>query len=79
MAHGLRRRFRPEATRKTASKGGRVEARAQLARAINKGQQAGIDRQPVTACPYPAGDLRRSAWVRGYTAGRRKSESAIER
>ncbi|WP_308290314.1 Rmf/CrpP fold protein [Streptomyces kronopolitis] len=47
-----------------------VEARAQLVRAINEGQQAGVDRQRVTACPYPAGDLRRSAWVRGYTAGR---------
>ncbi|MFE6742340.1 Rmf/CrpP fold protein [Streptomyces tubercidicus] len=52
-----------------------MEARAQLVRAINEGQQAGIDRQLVTACPYPAGDLRRSAWVRGYTAGRRKSEA----
>ncbi|WP_435196938.1 Rmf/CrpP fold protein [Streptomyces sioyaensis] len=56
-----------------------VEARAQLVRAINEGQQAGIDRQRVTACPYPAGDLLRSAWVRGYTAGRRKSEAATER
>ncbi|MFE0189299.1 Rmf/CrpP fold protein [Streptomyces sp. NPDC058989] len=52
-----------------------MEARAQLVRAITEGQQAGIDRQRVTACPYPAGDLRRSAWVRGYTAGRRKADS----
>ncbi|MGX1760379.1 Rmf/CrpP fold protein [Streptomyces lydicus] len=51
-----------------------VEARQQLERAINEGQQAGIDRQRVTACPYPAGELRRSAWVRGCTAGRRKAD-----
>ncbi|MGD3112545.1 Rmf/CrpP fold protein [Streptomyces sp. YGL11-2] len=48
--------------------------RQQLVRAIHEGQQAGLDRQRVTVCPYPAGDLRRSAWVRGYTAGRRKAE-----
>ncbi|MER7346407.1 Rmf/CrpP fold protein [Streptomyces aurantiacus] len=47
--------------------------RQQLVHAINEGQQAGRDRQPVTACPYPASDLRRPAWVRGYTAGRRSS------
>ncbi|MEU4850547.1 Rmf/CrpP fold protein [Streptomyces gilvosporeus] len=49
--------------------------RQQLVRAINEGQQAGRDRQPVTVCPYPAGDLRRSAWVRAYTAGRREADS----
>ncbi|WP_329148271.1 Rmf/CrpP fold protein [Streptomyces sp. NBC_01456] len=53
-----------------------MEARAQLVRAITEGQQAGIGRQRVTVCPYPAGDLRRSAWVRGYTAGRRKSDQS---
>ncbi|MFD9069497.1 Rmf/CrpP fold protein [Streptomyces lasiicapitis] len=49
--------------------------RQQLVNAINEGQQAGRDQQPVTACPYPASDLRRSAWVRGYTAGRRDTDS----
>ncbi|MFD9863477.1 Rmf/CrpP fold protein [Streptomyces alboflavus] len=44
--------------------------RQQLVRAINEGQQAGRDRQPVTVCPYPAGDLCRSAWVRGYAQTR---------
>ncbi|MEV0438952.1 Rmf/CrpP fold protein [Streptomyces spectabilis] len=48
--------------------------RQQLVRAITEGQQAGRDRQPVTACPYAADDLRRSAWVRGYTAGRREAD-----
>ncbi|MET9860700.1 Rmf/CrpP fold protein [Streptomyces smyrnaeus] len=33
------------------------------------GQQARREQRPVTMCPYPVGDLRRSAWVRGYTAG----------
>lgn len=49
-------------------------ARTQLVQAINEGQQAGRDRHPVTVCPYPASDLRRSAWVRGYTAGRRAAD-----
>ncbi|WP_307821521.1 Rmf/CrpP fold protein [Streptomyces coffeae] len=38
-----------------------MNTRQQLVQAINEGQQAGHDRQRVTACPYPAGDLRRSA------------------
>ncbi|MFE0765251.1 Rmf/CrpP fold protein [Streptomyces smyrnaeus] len=37
--------------------------------AIGEGQQARREQRPVTMCPYPVGDLRRSAWVRGYTAG----------
>lgn len=45
----------------------------QLVQAINEGNTAGRAQQPVTVCPYPAGDLRRSAWVRGYTAGRRSA------
>ncbi|RAJ61692.1 hypothetical protein K378_04052 [Streptomyces sp. Amel2xB2] len=48
--------------------------RQQLVRAINEGHTAGLDRQPVTVCPYPGGDLLRSAWVRGYTAGRRVAD-----
>ncbi|WP_406321041.1 Rmf/CrpP fold protein [Streptomyces sp. NBC_00519] len=50
--------------------------RQQLVRAINEGQQAGRERQPVTVCPYPAGDVRRPTWVRGYTAGRREADTA---
>ncbi|MFH8411435.1 Rmf/CrpP fold protein [Streptomyces sp. NPDC018019] len=41
---------------------------------------AGRERQPVTVCPYPRGDLRRSAWVRGYAKARttiRRSHSAL--
>ncbi|MFJ6748279.1 Rmf/CrpP fold protein [Streptomyces sp. NPDC091266] len=51
-----------------------MDTRQQLVRAINEGQQAGIHRQRVTVCPYPSGNLLRSAWVRGYTAGRRKGD-----
>ncbi|MFF2922733.1 Rmf/CrpP fold protein [Streptomyces celluloflavus] len=40
--------------------------RGDLARAINAGAAAGRAGDPVTVCPFPAGDLRRSAWVRGY-------------
>ncbi|MET9729664.1 Rmf/CrpP fold protein [Streptomyces sp. NPDC006458] len=39
-------------------------------RALDEGAQAGRDGASVTSCPYPAGDLRRSAWVRGYAKGR---------
>ncbi|WP_303246545.1 Rmf/CrpP fold protein [Streptomyces sp. NA04227] len=53
-----------------------ARAREQIVRAINQGQQAGRSRQPVTVCPYPASDLRRSAWVRGYTAGRRGADQS---
>ncbi|MEF3114493.1 Rmf/CrpP fold protein [Streptomyces chrestomyceticus] len=44
--------------------------RGELVRAINAGAAAGRERQPVTVCPYPRGDLRRSAWVRGYAQAR---------
>ncbi|MFC7302794.1 Rmf/CrpP fold protein [Streptomyces monticola] len=44
--------------------------RQQLVRAINEGQRAGRERQPVRVCPYAEGDLRRAAWVRGYTSAR---------
>ncbi|WP_399088010.1 Rmf/CrpP fold protein [Streptomyces sp. BBFR2] len=40
--------------------------RGDLVRALNAGADAGRSGDPVTACPYPSGDLRRSAWVRGY-------------
>ena len=45
-------------------------AREDLVRALDEGAEAGRDRAPVTTCPYPAGDLRRSAWVRGYAKAR---------
>ncbi|MDT3395586.1 Rmf/CrpP fold protein [Streptomyces sp. B1866] len=44
--------------------------RVELLRALNAGRDAGLARRPVTDCPYPSGDLRRSAWVRGYAKGR---------
>ncbi|MGW5409018.1 Rmf/CrpP fold protein [Streptomyces spiralis] len=44
--------------------------REALVRALTEGAAAGRGGSPVTACPYPAGDLRRSAWVRGYAKAR---------
>ncbi|MFG2277525.1 Rmf/CrpP fold protein [Streptomyces asoensis] len=44
--------------------------REALVRALDEGAEAGRDGAPVTSCPYPAGDLRRSAWVRGYAKTR---------
>lgn len=49
-------------------------ARADMVQAIGEGAAAGRDRAPVTACPYPAGDLRRTAWVRGYARARPLTE-----
>ncbi|MFI6055511.1 Rmf/CrpP fold protein [Streptomyces violascens] len=45
-------------------------SRGDLIRALHAGQEAGRAGDRVTACPYPSGDLRRSAWVRGYAAAR---------
>ncbi|MFG7941196.1 Rmf/CrpP fold protein [Streptomyces cacaoi] len=45
-------------------------SRAELVRALNEGAAAGRDRRSVTTCPYSSGDLRRSAWVRGYAKTR---------
>ncbi|WP_455713216.1 Rmf/CrpP fold protein [Streptomyces smyrnaeus] len=47
----------------------RLPRTEQVVLAIGEGQQARREQRPVTMCPYPVGDLRRSAWVRGYTAG----------
>ena len=45
--------------------------REQLVRAFNEGNVAGREdadaaRPPRPTCPYGRGDLRRTAWVRGY-------------
>ncbi|MFB7899975.1 Rmf/CrpP fold protein [Streptomyces xiamenensis] len=37
--------------------------------AMNKGAEAAAGGAHVRTCPYPAGDLRRTAWIRGYAAG----------
>ncbi|WP_308408482.1 Rmf/CrpP fold protein [Streptomyces malaysiensis] len=47
-----------------------MASRGDLVRAINAGAEAGRNGDPVTSCPFPAGDLRRSAWVRGYAKAR---------
>lgn len=47
-------------------KGTAVGPREQVVKALNEGAEAGRRGAAPTACPYPAGDLRRSAWIRGY-------------
>ncbi|WP_437034364.1 Rmf/CrpP fold protein [Streptomyces sp. enrichment culture] len=44
--------------------------REQLVKALNEGAEAGRRSAPPTACPYQSGDLRRSAWLRGYAKTR---------
>lgn len=44
--------------------------REQIVKALNEGAQAGRGGAPVTSCPYGAGDLLRSAWLRGYAKNR---------
>lgn len=44
--------------------------REQLVRAANEGAKAARQGDPVTECKYAAGDLRRSAWIRGYAKNR---------
>ncbi|MFJ8054948.1 Rmf/CrpP fold protein [Streptomyces sp. NPDC096142] len=44
--------------------------REALLQALGEGAAAGRSSASVTSCPYPAGDLRRSAWVRGYAKTR---------
>jgi ribosome modulation factor len=45
--------------------------REQLVKALTEGAEAGRRGARLSSCPYPAGDLRRSAWIRGYA--KRKS------
>ncbi|WND36929.1 Rmf/CrpP fold protein [Streptomyces sp. BB1-1-1] len=42
-------------------------ARGDIIRAVVAGRQAGRNGDPVTACPYPATSLLRTAWIKGYT------------
>ncbi|MFE6689634.1 Rmf/CrpP fold protein [Streptomyces sp. NPDC057743] len=53
--------------------------RGDLVRAINAGAAAGRSGDPVTACPFPSGDLRRSAWVRGYAKTMRLPDEQLDR
>lgn len=48
--------------------------REALVQALDEGAEAGREKAAVTSCPYPAGDLRRSAWVRGYAKTRQLSD-----
>ncbi|MFD8027822.1 Rmf/CrpP fold protein [Streptomyces sp. NPDC059717] len=47
-----------------------VGPREQLVKALSEGAAAARKGDRVTACPYPAGDLRRSAWIRAYSKNR---------
>lgn len=41
-----------------------------LAAAYDTGEQAGLDGEHVRVCPYDAGSIPATLWLRGYTAGR---------
>jgi ribosome modulation factor len=58
--------------------GAAAGSRGDLVRAINAGAEAGRNGDPVTACPFPAGDLRRSAWVNGYAKARPLKAGEVE-
>ncbi|WP_189822207.1 Rmf/CrpP fold protein [Streptomyces finlayi] len=45
-------------------------SRGDLVRALLDGIDAGRAASPLISCPYPSGDLRRSAWLRGYARAR---------
>ncbi|MFD9879986.1 Rmf/CrpP fold protein [Streptomyces alboflavus] len=45
-------------------------------RALFAGIEAGHNGAPVISCPYPSGDLCRSAWIRGYAKGGPESGSS---
>ncbi|MFZ3471457.1 Rmf/CrpP fold protein [Streptomyces sp. 2.9] len=47
--------------------------RAQIVEAIQKGTEAGQSGAPPTACPYGRDEILRTAWIKGYAAGRRQS------
>ncbi|MGA5076047.1 Rmf/CrpP fold protein [Streptomyces griseoincarnatus] len=47
-----------------------VGNRGALVRALLDGIDADRESAPVTSCPYPRGDLRRSTWLRGYGQAR---------
>ncbi|MEV7991569.1 Rmf/CrpP fold protein [Streptomyces sp. NPDC086077] len=45
-------------------------ARGDIIRAVVAGRRAGRNDEPVTACPYPASSLLRTAWIKGHTETR---------
>lgn len=47
--------------------------RAQIVEAHQKGSKAGGRNDPPTVCPYGRDDILRTAWIKGYAAGRRQS------
>ncbi|MFJ4585316.1 Rmf/CrpP fold protein [Streptomyces echinatus] len=51
--------------------------RGAIVRALFAGINAGRSAAPVTSCPYRSGDLRRSAWIRGYARAREIPQSSM--
>ncbi|MCY0942593.1 Rmf/CrpP fold protein [Streptomyces antarcticus] len=47
--------------------------RTQIVEAHHKGHEAGRSGEPPTVCPYGRDDILRTAWIKGYAAGRRQT------
>ncbi|MEV7205723.1 MULTISPECIES: Rmf/CrpP fold protein [unclassified Streptomyces] len=47
-----------------------MSARGEIIRATVAGRKAGRDGERVTACPYPATSLLRTAWIKAFTEAR---------
>ncbi|MGZ9931959.1 Rmf/CrpP fold protein [Streptomyces sp. NC-S4] len=47
--------------------------RAQIVEAHQKGTAAGRSGASPTVCPYGRNDILRTAWIKGYAAGRRQA------
>ncbi|GHA28711.1 hypothetical protein GCM10010372_30640 [Streptomyces tauricus] len=57
-------------SRTDSDAGANVGGREDLVQALTEGAEAARTDADVRSCPYDAGDLRRSAWVRGYAKTR---------
>ncbi|MFJ1751227.1 Rmf/CrpP fold protein [Streptomyces sp. NPDC088116] len=44
-----------------------VGRRGDFVRVLLAGIKADRNAAPITSCPYPRGDLRRTSWIRGYS------------
>lgn len=53
-------------------------ARGDIIRAVVAGRRAGRNGAPVTACPYPATSLLRTAWIKGYTETRPRPSDVVD-
>ncbi|GGR80903.1 hypothetical protein GCM10010252_19270 [Streptomyces aureoverticillatus] len=53
-------------------------ARGDIIRATVSGRQAGQGGEPVSACPYPATSLLRTAWIKAYAETRPVPADAVD-